>query len=84
MLWNKKSKMKGQMSVTNILSMVVIVATFAILLPVMNTFITLGVNMNDATVSTILYIIPTLMAIGIVMAIFRYEQPYYGGGQGGY
>jgi len=84
MLWNKKSKMKGQMSVTNILSMVVIVATFAILLPVMNTFITLGVNMNDATVSTILYIIPTLMAIGIVMAIFRYEQPYYGGGQSGY
>ena len=75
---------KGQMSITNLLSLVVIVATFAILLPILNTFIYLGMNSGDDTVDAILLIIPTLMAIGIIMAIFRYEQPYYGGGsQGG-
>jgi len=76
---------KGQLSVSNLLSMVVIVATFAVALPILNTFINLGIYHGDSTVDAILLVVPALMAIGIIMAIFRYEQPYYGGGQqGGY
>lgn len=74
---------RGQMSIQNVLGMVVVVATFAIMLPTLNYFIYLGSLTGDPTTDAILALIPVLMAIGIIMSIFRYEQPYYGGNTGG-
>lgn len=67
----------GQLSVGNIIGLLIAIVVFAVVLPTMTNFINMAKSSTDATTDTILSAIVPLMAVGLVWMVFTYSRPTY-------
>ena len=70
-----KKSIKGQMTVMYLIIFVVLIMVFAIMLPILRTFIGIGVNATDGmpnggTIELILNNIPVLIGLVLIITLF--------------
>lgn len=68
---------RGQLSVGNIIAILIAIVVFSLTLPIMTNFIESAQNTASATTSTILAAIIPIMAIGLIWMVFTYSRPAY-------
>lgn len=68
---------KGQMSIVNLLGIVILVIIFSSMTGVLSPFIEYGQNNTGSLTSTLLSFILPFMVISIFMALFSYAKPVY-------
>jgi len=68
---------KGQLSVGNIIGILIAIVVFSLTLPMMSNFINDAQATAGATTDTILAAIIPLMAVGLIWMVFTYSRPTY-------
>jgi len=75
--WLWESGRKGQLSVDNIISLVIIIFVFAVCYPVIDSAINTLQNQAGTSVDLISAAYLPIMAIMVIGAIMFYSRPYY-------
>lgn len=69
---------KGQLTVDNLVALLVMIMIIGIMFPVLYPFIDQAANAtNDTVTQTLIYILPAGIVLGAFLVIFRYTRPYY-------
>ena len=70
---------RGQLSPINIIGFFVIIVVVSTMMQPILDMIEIATNATDAVTSTILNLIPLFLVLGVVITLFTYAQPRYGG-----